>query len=143
MTDINKVETIQAEAQEQQLSPEEQKRLERKAEKERKRNEQYMRSMITRREAFQVAQGAARQAVDQFANWVREPIQVSLIQINALTQLLIDKGVITEDDVKEYVNKILALQQNPPTQGEESNAEAEQVQETTSDSNEETEEQQG
>ena len=88
-------------------SPAEEMKNEKLKEKERKRLEQYGRTMVTRAEAHQIATYAANTEVQGFAEFIREPLRVNLIQAMAIIELLKDKGLIKDDaEFQTYLDKV-------------------------------------
>lgn len=100
------LEVVSAEA-EVKVDPKEAKRLARQQEKQEAKRKAYAKGMITRVEAFQIAQQAAKEAVDSFAEFIREPLRANLVQSMALTEMMMDKGIIVDaDEFQAYLNKI-------------------------------------
>lgn len=71
----------------QELSPKEKKKL-----------ENYSRSMITRGEAYNLSRSVAVEEVGQLANFLRDPLRANMVQSMAIIELLTDKGIIESDD---------------------------------------------
>ncbi|MNC60006.1 hypothetical protein D3C75_1098550 [compost metagenome] len=65
-----------------------------KWEKEQKREQRYLNTMISRREAMELVQGAMTQA--------DERMRMLFISVNAIMSGLKDKGLITEQELNEY-----------------------------------------
>jgi hypothetical protein len=92
--------------QSEELSPKERKLEERRAAKEEKRLKDYYGSMIPRGEAIQMMNQIAKQTADGLGDMLREPIRTNIISNMALSDLLKDKGIITEEEHLEAMNKI-------------------------------------
>lgn len=127
---------------EQQVDEKEAKRLARKAEKEAKRQREYANSMITRAEAYTVAQEFAKRETQALAEFLREPLQVNLVQTMALVDILVAKGVFTQEEFQESLNKVAEKLQAQAQEGE-TVGKSETTETTEGSSTEEKEEQQG
>jgi hypothetical protein len=75
---------------EAELTPVEKK----KQEKEQAKLKKIANTMVTRQEAYQMAQKIAVDEVGHLAEFIRDPLRVNMIQTMALVELLLEKGVI-------------------------------------------------
>jgi hypothetical protein len=110
------------------VKTEEQKAEERKAakqaEKDRKKQEQYWRSMINRLEAHQIAQDYAMSQVKKYHAEVVKDALTGVIATNlALVELLKDSGIIKSDEqLTEYLEKVRVKAEAQETQEGKANA---------------------
>lgn len=90
-----------------------------KSEKERKREERYWNSMITRKEALELARGTARKEVSELVEIIRDPMRAGLVQSLAITELLKDKGLTKNDaEFQKYIDKVVKdLEKYPEGEG--------------------------
>lgn len=114
-----KIELRPVEDTKNELTKEEQRKLQRKREREEKKMREYMNSMIRRSEAFSMAEKIADRKVEQLAEFIRDPLRVNLVQTMAVIELLMDKGIIeSQDEFQKYLDKIAdALQQEGDSDG--------------------------
>lgn len=95
------------ESQEKELSKKEVQQLAKKAEKKEKEDKDFINGMIRRGEALQLMDKISRQAAESIGEMLREPIRTNLISNMALSDLLKEKGIITEEEHLDAMNKIV------------------------------------
>lgn len=86
-----------------------------------KQKRDYANGMISRAEAFAMGQELARNEIQSFAEFVREPLHVNLVQTMALVDLMMEKGLFTEVEFQASLEKVSEKLQ---AQGEEQIGEA-------------------
>ncbi len=79
----------------------------RKREKEELKMKNYANGMISRGEAYQMAKSIAVEEAGHVANFFREPVKASVVQVMALVRMLTDKGIIeSEEEFQKYLDLI-------------------------------------
>ncbi len=95
---------------ETKVSVQEARRLQKQAQKESEKQRKWENTMITRGESYaasqQIAQQVIRAEAQSMVDYMREPLQVSLLQIMALSELLMEKGIITHDEYQAALDKV-------------------------------------
>lgn len=93
-----------------ELSPLEQKKLQKQQEKEEEARKKYAMTMVTRAEAYQISQETAvhisRQTAKEATEFVREPLMSNIAQTMALSELLLKKGIITQEELQESLDEV-------------------------------------
>lgn len=90
------VQTPILEVEEQQ---EETKLTKKQQEKREKEQKQYWNSMITRKEAYEL--------IGQVTMREQEKLQLIYVQCRTIADILIEKGVVTEDELNELSKKVI------------------------------------
>ncbi|MNW28286.1 hypothetical protein D3C74_51080 [compost metagenome] len=96
-----------SEPSEVKFTDKQQKQMQKRLDREEQAKKNYARSMVTRAEAFSIAEQMANKEVNTFADFIRDPIRAAVVQAMALTDLLIDKGIINNnDEFQVYLDKV-------------------------------------
>jgi len=78
-----------------------------KREKEEAKLKRYANEMITRGEAWQMSKSIAVEEAGHVANFFREPVKASVVQVMALVKLLTDKGIVeSEEEFQKYLDLV-------------------------------------
>jgi hypothetical protein len=72
-------------------------------EKRKKAEEQYWNTMVSRKEAYQMAQNMVQQGTSPIYDHVR----MLFVQVTTMTNILVDKGVCTREELDEVSKPIL------------------------------------
>lgn len=90
--------------------------------KDKKKLQREANTMVTRAEAIEIARAMAVDEVGQFAEFMREPMTSSVVQAMAIAEVLIDKGIITKDEIEdkymEVIERSRELEEEAPTEVE-------------------------
>lgn len=76
--------------------------------KEKKQAEIYANSMISRKEAFNIANSVSQKVTQEAFETIGSPLAAAVIEIMAIGQLLTEKGILTEGEITERIQKIAA-----------------------------------
>lgn len=98
------LEELQKAQSERDLTTNEKKQLER----ELKRLKDFRNGMITRAEAFELAQQSAEDAVRGLQAFMLSPLRTNMIHSMAVAELLMDKGIVTKDEFQTFIDRVTA-----------------------------------
>lgn len=94
---------------EEKLSVQEQKRQARIQERNEQRSKKYMKTLVTREEALELAKGVAREVVTQLMQAQQGAIRANIVHTYAVVDLLVEKEIISNrDELQPYINKVVA-----------------------------------
>ena len=77
-------------------------------EKKKEKLRKYAEGNLTRQEGYDMAKSAANEAVSKFAEMINDPVRINMTEMLALSNLLKRKGVITDEEMDEEVEKVIA-----------------------------------
>lgn len=93
--------------------------------KEQKKAERYANSMVSRREAFNIASTLAEEKTKEAFAVISNPLSTAIIELMAISQLLVEKGILTESEITERIQKIAVSQVEAVETGDATNGEEE------------------
>ena len=88
----------------------ESEQLEKKKAKELKARERYMNSMVSRKEAADIAKLVSEETTRGAFGVITNPLSTAIIELMAVSQLLTEKGILEETEITERIQKIATSQ---------------------------------
>lgn len=133
--------------QEKTLSKSEQRKAEKKAQKQAAEIKKIENTMVTRKEAYVIAEKVVTEHIQAVGELIREPLRTNLIATMALAEILKEKGIITEEEhivsMQRIAEDMNASIENVQEGGEDGQGESDPIQDSYEDGttdNEETQE---
>lgn len=91
-----------------ELTKAEQRKQEKLAAKEAADKKRIENTMVSRKEAYTIAELVSREQAQVVGEMIREPLRTNLIATMAIAEILKEKGIITEEEHLESMQKIAA-----------------------------------
>lgn len=79
---------------------------EKQRQKAEEQHKKFMKSMISREEAMNLAKNESRKIGQTVSEFLKEPLMAGLVQTLALAELLKDKGITTDEELQKYIGII-------------------------------------
>lgn len=89
-----------------ELTKAEQRKQEKLAQKKADNKKKVENTMVSRKEVYMIVDTYTRQSAETVGEMLREPLRTNLIATMALADILKKKGIITEEEHIEAMNKI-------------------------------------
>jgi hypothetical protein len=102
--------TLEAEVVDEKKTRKEEKLKQKQAEKQRAKEEKFWNGMVTRKEAKGLVETLSRQSSEQVFEALREPVSTNIIANMALVEILVDKGIFTEEEYQQKFAEIASRQ---------------------------------
>ncbi|WP_270363996.1 hypothetical protein [Bacillus paranthracis] len=101
---------LEAEIVDDKKARKEEKFKQKQAEKQRAKEEKFWNGMVTRKEAKGLVETLSRQSSEQVFEALREPVSTNIIANMALVEILVEKGIFTEEEYQQKFAEIASRQ---------------------------------